>query len=205
MPRQATPSSERPDATAASLADAVLAAARHRFLDGGIDALSVRAIAADAGCTTMAVYTHFGGKDGLVQQFFDEGFARLAAAQQAVPTTLPVPDRVVALCHAYRAIAHGFPHHYDLMLGAHSGRFRPAPDSRRRALATIAYLVDVLEAIEPRGAKRRVRAEVRARAVIALCHGWVMLERAGLYPMNAEADTAFERAVQSLLAPARRR
>jgi AcrR family transcriptional regulator len=177
----------------------VLAAARRRFLEGGIDALSVRAIATDAGCTTMAVYTHFGGKDGLIQHFFDEGFARLADAQREVPETLPLDERVVALCRSYRRIAHAYPHHYDLMLGAHSGRFQPAPASRARALATIDYLADVLAPLETPGPTQRSRAAERARAVIAFCHGWVMLERAGLYPVTAHGDAAFERAVHALL------
>lgn len=177
----------------------MLEAARRRFVDGGIDALSVRAIATDAGCTTMAVYTHFGGKDGLIQHFFDEGFARLAEAQREVPETLPLRARVVALCRSYRRIAHTYPHHYDLMLGAHSGRFQPAPTSRARALATIEYLADVLAPLEVAGPTQRERAAERARAVIAFCHGWVMLERAGLHPLSEQSDAAFERAVHTLL------
>ncbi|WP_053333878.1 TetR/AcrR family transcriptional regulator [Gemmatimonas phototrophica] len=189
-------------ATPPSLADAVLSAASHRFQHGGVDALSVRAIAADAGCTTMAVYTHFGGKDGLLQYFFDEGFGRLSAEQRAVPETLAPRERVAALCRAYRRIAHTFPHHYDLMLGAHSGRFTPAPESRRHALNTIDYLVNVLALFEAPGAALRERAQARAHALIAFCHGWVMLERAGLYAVSDETTSAFDQAVGLLIAPA---
>lgn len=199
MPPKATPPVSPPASDPTSLGDAVLAAASRRFVEGGLDALSVRAIATDAGCTTMAVYTHFGGKDGLLQHFFDEGFARLSAAQRAVPDTLPTADRVRALCRAYRGIAQSFPHHYDLMLGAHSGRFTPAPASRRHALQTIEYLVDVLKVLDSDSASPRDRARDRAHAVIAFCHGWVMLERAGLYPINATSDAAFDRAVTALL------
>jgi AcrR family transcriptional regulator len=199
MPRPTSPPHRDADAPGGSLGVAVLDAAHRRFLDGGIDALSVRAIATDAGCTTMAVYTHFGGKDGLIQHFFDEGFARLADAQRAVPETLPLHERVVALCLSYRRIAHAYPHHYDLMLGAHSGRFQPAPESRARALATIEYLTDVLAPLEAAGPMQRERAAERARAVIAFCHGWVMLERAGLHPLNDKSDAAFERSVHTLL------
>lgn len=196
---RATGSDPESEASPPSLGDAVLSAARRRFLDGGLDALSVRAIATDAGCTTMAVYTHFGGKDGLLQHFFDEGFANLGAAQRAVPATLPAVERVGALCRAYRDIAHRYPHHYDLMLGAHSGRFQPAPESRRQALHTIEFLVDVLEVFETPGDSVRARARDRAHAVIAFCHGWVMLERAGLYATGADTDAAFDRAVRSLI------
>lgn len=182
----------------ASLRDAVLAVAQRRFLAHGYDGLAVRAIADEAGCTTMAVYTHFGGKDGLTQTFFDEGFARLAAAQRAVPADLPPRERVMALCHAYRRLAHDFPHHYDLMLGAQSARFSPAPESRARALATIAYLADAVAPLQP-GDAAPMNAEDHAHVIIAFCHGWVTLERAGLFRPGVRQDRAFERGVSLLL------
>lgn len=181
-----------------SLRDAVLAVAHRRFLAYGYDGLAVRAIAEEAGCTTMAVYTHFGGKDGLIQTFFDEGFARLAAAQRAVPADLPPRERVTALCHAYRRLAHDFPHHYDLMLGAQSARFAPSPESRGRALATISYLAEALTPLQPPGADP-TSAEDHAHEVIAFCHGWVTLERAGLLPAGTRQERAFERGVGLLL------
>ena len=186
-----------------SLRDAVLAVAQRRFLAHGYDGLAVRAIADEAGCTTMAVYTHFGGKDGLTQTFFDEGFARLAAAQRAVPADLPPRERVTALCHAYRRLAHDFPHHYDLMLGAQSARFTPAPESRARALATITYLAEAVAPLQPSDAAP-TSAEDHAHAIIAFCHGWVTLERAGLFRPGARQDRAFERGVVLLLGAAGR-
>lgn len=173
--------------------------ARRRFLAHGLDGLAVRAIADEAGCTTMAVYTHFGGKDGLVQAFFDEGFERLAAAQRAVPADLAPRERAIALCHAYRHLAHELPQHYDLMLGARSGAFRPAPESRRRALGTIEFLADVLLPLQAPGPSRRIRAADHANLLIAFCHGWVTLERAGLFPTDARQDRAFARGVRGLL------
>ncbi|MCU0624108.1 MAG: TetR/AcrR family transcriptional regulator [Gemmatimonadaceae bacterium] len=183
-----------------TLREQVLAAARRRFMAGGLEALAVRAIADEAGCTTMAVYTHFGGKDGLVQLFFDEGFERLAEAQRGVPASLAPIERGVALCRAYRAVAHAYPHHYDLMLGARSGQFTPAPESRRRALATIEHLVDVLEPLHAGASAARRAATDHAHAVIAFCHGWVALERAGLFAPDANRDAAFERGAEAVVA-----
>lgn len=185
-----------------SLRDTVLHVARRRFLANGLDGLAVRALADEAGCTTMAVYTHFGGKDGLIQTFFDEGFERLAAAQRDVPANLPPRDRVVELCLAYRRIAHDFPHHYDLMLGAKSAVFTPTAESRQRALATITFLADVLRPLQPGRTRSRERAEDHAHEIIAYCHGWVTLERAGLWRSDPRQDRAFVRGVRALLADA---
>lgn len=48
------------------LAGVLLDAAERRIAADGVDALSLRAVAADAGTTTRAVYTLFGSKDALV-------------------------------------------------------------------------------------------------------------------------------------------
>lgn len=185
--------------TPPTLRDVVFDVARRRFVAQGLDGLAVRAIADEAGCTTMAVYTHFGGKDGLVQAFFDEGFERLAAAQRAVSADLAPRERALALCHAYRRLAHELPHHYDLMLGARSGGFRPAPESRRRALGTIEYLADVLLPLQAPGPSRKMRANDHAQLLVAFCHGWVTLERAGLLAADARQERAFDRGARELL------
>ena len=40
----------------------------------GAAALTVRNITAEAGCSTTGIYTYFGGKQGLVEAIFVEGF-----------------------------------------------------------------------------------------------------------------------------------
>ena len=51
------------DETTATL---LLDAAERAIADEGVDALSLRAVACDAGTTTRAIYTLFGSKDGLI-------------------------------------------------------------------------------------------------------------------------------------------
>ena len=123
----------------------------------------------------MQVYSRFGGKDGLLQALFDEGFEALSSAQQAVPKALPAQERVRRLCHEYLRIAAERPHHYALMLGAHSGDFKPPQASHERALATLAHLVDaVAQALPPTLDQERRASEV-AHQILAFCHGWAML------------------------------
>lgn len=181
----------------------MLDAARATFVEEGLSGLSLRRVAGRAGCTTMAVYTRFGGKPGLVQALYDEGFARLRDAQAAVDAGLPAAERAVALCLAYRATAHAYPHHYALMLGRTSGSFEPSPASRERSLGTLAVLVDALDDLLPRVPKaelRRERAAALAHRVFAFCHGWVSLEQIG-FPAAPEAArrASFEAGVRALL------
>jgi AcrR family transcriptional regulator len=181
-------------------AGALLDAAREIFVGEGLKGLSVRRVAEQAGCTTMAVYTRYGGKDGLVAALFDEGFERLAQAQQAVGAPLSAGKRVLALCQAYRATAMAFPHHYALMLGQFSGEHVPSPQSSAKAMATLQTLVDAVAAgLVPSRDRDRQATEV-AHRLFAFCHGWVSLERLGFFGEAGNASGAFERAAQALLA-----
>src|SRR4051812_15785478 len=59
---------------------AILEAAGTLLAKEGAEALTVRRIAAAAGCSTMGLYSRFGGKDGVVEHLFIEGFQQLDAA-----------------------------------------------------------------------------------------------------------------------------
>ena len=55
--------------------EAILDAARRRFLDDGFTATTIAAIAGDAGVSVDTIYKTFGGKPGLVREIFDQGLA----------------------------------------------------------------------------------------------------------------------------------
>lgn len=177
---------------------ALLGAARQLLETEGLPALTVRRVADAAGCTTMQVYSRFGGKEGLLRALFDEGFALLAEAQEAVPSSLPPAERVWQLCGRYLSVARQHPHHYALMLGGHSAEFEPPPESRERAMRTLMHLVDAVEQALPASPRRRGQAELTARQLVAFCHGWAMLAPMGLVD-PAEDHTSAEQVVRALL------
>ena len=187
----------------ADAASTLLDSARDIFLAEGVKGLSVRRVAQQAGCTTMAVYSRFGGKEGLLGALFDEGFTRLADAQARVDAALTPAARVLALCRAYRDTAQAYPHHYALMLGAFSGEHTPSPNSSARAMATLQTLTAAVSAAlsaqtagDQRGGQR---SEAVAHQLFAFCHGWVSLERIGFFQDAQSLDLAFDRAVRALL------
>src|SRR4249919_1951541 len=55
--------------------EAILDAARRRFLDDGFTATTIAAIATDAGVSVDTVYKTFGGKPGLVRAIHEDGLA----------------------------------------------------------------------------------------------------------------------------------
>jgi len=62
-----------------STSDRILAAARALFRAGGVEAVTVRGVAARVGVTPMAIYRHFAGKEALIDALVLEGLDRWAA------------------------------------------------------------------------------------------------------------------------------
>ena len=71
----------------------VLGAAKRLLEEEGASALSVRRLAKELGTSYQLVYTLFGGKQGLLDALFRDGFASLEAACRALPPSAsPVDD-----------------------------------------------------------------------------------------------------------------
>jgi AcrR family transcriptional regulator len=179
---------------------ALLNAARTIFITEGIKGLSVRRVAESAGCTTMTLYSRFKDKEGILAALFDEGFDVLSNAQNAVDPALKNEDRLVAFCQAYRATAHAFPHHYALMMGQFSGDHAPSVFSQAKAIATLDRLTDAVANISSMKSKKRAACVEISNRLFAFCHGWVSLERTGIFGQPSKRDAAFNAAVLSLIA-----
>ncbi|MDP9356610.1 MAG: TetR/AcrR family transcriptional regulator, partial [Chloroflexota bacterium] len=61
----------------AALRRAILDEAILLLVEEGLQGLSLRRIAGAVGCSTTVLYTLFGGKSGIVEALWLEGFARL--------------------------------------------------------------------------------------------------------------------------------
>ena len=122
----------------------------------GPAALTARRLAGDAGTSTMAVYTHFGGMPALVREVVAEGFARLyARVAEVEPTEDPLVD-LVAGCLAYRAHALADPHMFFVMFGSASlGKYRLAEGELDVGLAAFGQLVGAVERVMAAGVIRR--------------------------------------------------
>ena len=110
----------------------------------GMAALSLRALAADAGTSTTAVYSLFGGKPALLGALFEESFSSFGASQQAVPVTGDTVTDLMALGRAYWWWAREHPHLYGVMFGQALGGFVCTPEQAASAEATIKPLADVV-------------------------------------------------------------
>src|SRR2546430_2455219 len=131
-----------PRRTDPTMRPALLEVAARLLAEEGPAALSPRRIAADAGSSTMAVYTYFGGMSGLVREIVHAGFARLEENLTRVhDTDDPVADMAM-LGRAYRHTALANPHLYAAMFGGASlAGFSLSEEDRQHGRYTMASVL----------------------------------------------------------------
>lgn len=158
----------------------ILEAATDLLAFGGAEALRVRDIAAAADCSTMGVYSHFGGKDGIVEAIFIDGFERFEGAlRDRWPG--PAKTRMRRIGGAYRTWALANPGAYGVMFANAVPGFEASPHAQAVALRSFGVLLDGVAEEQEAGRvdAGRDTAEV-AWALWGLVHGLVMLEIAGM-------------------------
>lgn len=143
--------------------------------------VTLRALVAGTGVSTMAVYTYFDGMPGLWRAVRQEGFTRLARHLAAAPTTSdPVRD-LAALGAAYATSALEEPALYRAMFDAAAEL--EDPDAAGRSFGLL-----VAAARRARDAKRFAAdadPEAVALRLWASGHGLVMLVLTGVLPADA--------------------
>lgn len=157
-----------PSTTRETLLDAALRLLEER----GPGALRIRDLAAAAEKSTMGVYTHFGSKQGLLEQLYLHGFRRLEEQLERVPSDGQGRQELLAFARAYRAFALDNEALYGLMFERATPDFIPSDASRLAALTTF-------EMLSTRVADWRpdfTNAAADAHLVWATMHGLVTIE-----------------------------
>jgi AcrR family transcriptional regulator len=176
----------------------ILEAASELLSTEGASALSVRRIATAAGCSTMGLYSRFGGKDGVVDELFAEGFERLTAAMKARPhSDDPLADlRACAECYRETALANAT--HYMVMFGGAVPGFEPSEASHLLAHQAFDGLVGQVRRCTDAGLFIDRAPEQIAEALWGSIHGLVMLEVVGINPVGSDPAARFTRALDIL-------
>ena len=86
-------------------AAALLEAAERIIAAEGVDALSLREVARDAGTTTRAIYSLFGSKDGLLGALAVRAFNLLQREIEALPASDRPSDDLIEVALIYRRFA----------------------------------------------------------------------------------------------------
>jgi AcrR family transcriptional regulator len=169
----------------------LLTAALQTVEDSGPEALRARALTAQVGASTQALYTHFGGMPGLLEALVADGFSRFAHYVAQVPESEdPVAD-FYAKGRAYGAWALVHPRLYQLMFGLSGDELRrhagleiavtgPVANSPE-AQSAVNVLVRSMTRVEQSGRIDPVDPVVAAGQFLSATHGYLLLEIAGVF------------------------
>jgi AcrR family transcriptional regulator len=182
---------------------ALVEIAARLLAEEGPRALSARRIAAEAGSSTMPVYTHFGGMSGLVRAIVHEGFSRMHRYFRLVGISGdPVADMAL-LGRAYRQNALDNPHLYAVTFGGSSlAGFSLSEEDRQHGRYTLAYVVECASRCIASGRFRPGDAELVAHQMWSATHGVVTLELGGYLIPPYDAALCFEAQLVGLMAGA---
>lgn len=162
----------RPDSGTTDVRAAILSAATRLFDERGVDALSMRQIAAAIGYSATTIYLHFDGKDALMlavcSSGFDEFGARLEAAARSAGTPL---EAITKSADAYVRFALANPMLYDVMFVRPKEWAITAPGDP----ASFQGLVGIVGAAMDAGILRRGDSREVAAALWSALHGVVSL------------------------------
>ena len=158
---------------------AILDAASGILSAEGVHALSMRRLSQAVGASTIVLYTHFSDKQDILNELYIEGFTRLQAELDAVPTTDDPAADVAELGRAYRRSAIANPTYYQIMFSDCVKGFRPAPESVERSRECFATLHRGVERCSEAGLIPAGSTTRTAQVLWATLHGLVSLELLG--------------------------
>lgn len=169
----------------------LLAVARAAIEDSGPEALRARAITAEVGASTQALYTHFGGMPGLIEAIVADGFARFAEHVAQVPEGDDAVADFFAKGRAYSEWALAHPHLYRLMFGLTGGGLRRhaglemtmsgAVANSPEAQSAVDVLVRSMTRVKESGRIDPIDPVIAAGQFLSATHGFVLLEIAGVF------------------------
>jgi AcrR family transcriptional regulator len=184
--------------TRETLLDAALRLLEQR----GPGALRIRDLAAATEKSTMGVYTHFGSKQGLLEQLYLHGFRRLEDRLNNVPSNGQGRQELLEFALGYRAFALDNEALYGLMFERATPDFVPSDDSRLAGLSTFEMLAARVSDWRPDFTDPAADAHL----VWATMHGLVSIElmhrRWGgplVAHLQGDAEQTYATAIGSLL------
>ncbi len=174
----------------------------------GLEALSLRGLAAEAGVSKTAPYRHFADKRELLVTLAAEGFKMLAdvleeALADAVKGQGPsssATNALRALFRAYLGFARSRPALYGLMV-SRLGFSLHSESCRLNSLRAYGCLEKAVEMAQTAGWRAGQDASALAASIWANVHGWAGIINDGLFPegLSATSVEALESATEALL------
>lgn len=172
--------------------EAIVAAGRALLEEGGLDAVTMQAVADRVGVRAPSLYKRLDDRPALIAAIAGDVLEELGRALHPAFEAADPANAVRILADRYRAFAHGSPGAYQLLFTRLLRAARPTAEANARASADLLVLAERLVG--------RERALEAARLLTAFVHGFVSMELAGAFRLGGDVDAAFRFAVETLIA-----
>lgn len=170
-------------ARARTSSDAIVAAGRALLEAGGLEAVTMQAVAQRVGVRAPSLYKRVPSRAALIAAI---GRAALDDLARSISPWGEDPDAAAglrAVAAAYRAFAHANPRAYELLFMNLAVESRPPSASNALAAAPLLELAERLV-----GPERTLEA---ARLMTAFAHGFVSMELADQFRFGGDIDEAY--------------
>jgi AcrR family transcriptional regulator len=178
------------------VAEVLLDAAEQLIAANGVDGLSLRAVAEDAGTTTRAIYTLFGSKSALVGAL---GVRAMHLLRQEVPARRATEDPVADVVEAglvFRRFALEHPALFSVAF--HRASARSWPLFRDAAVEAFNTLAQWFQPLAAQGLLGDRSVSEAAQQFDALCEGLAWMELRG-NPLQPDPESFWRSAITALV------
>jgi AcrR family transcriptional regulator len=157
------------------LRESVITVAENLLTSAGAEAVTVRNIAQQLGCSTKVIYTLFEGKNGLTSALFQRGFERLKIRWQQIERQADAAATLQQVGQIYWQYALDFPGLYGLMFGTAFIEFVPDEAAQRAYLGARDDLIAVMQHYIEHQQLLAENPVTMAKSFWAALHGAVIL------------------------------
>jgi AcrR family transcriptional regulator len=180
--------------------EALLGAAEQLIEQGGISALSVRAVAEEIGASTRAVYSTFGSKEGLLEALAQRSFEMLRDAIAELPhTTDPERDLVEAALTVFRPMAVEHPSLFRVAFLRAAPDVELGPDVADAAYSGYELLTERVQRLAEAGLLGGRDVQEATREFNALCFGMAVTELMNPSQLGPDPQRAWRAAFDTLI------
>lgn len=177
---------ERMPAPTRTTNEEILSAATALVEEGGVDALTMKAVAMRVGVRPPSLYKRVQSRDRLLAQVVDRAAERLTVVlDEALGDAGPGrSDGVIALAHALRDFAEQHPRLFELVFAQLPDTVRPSRGVLERSARAVLTAAERLAGPE--------RALDAARTITAWAYGFLAIELSGGFRLGGDPVAAFD-------------
>jgi len=173
--------------------ETIIKTARKLLERGGLDSLSLASVAAKLGIKAPSLYRHIESKGALLHAVIENTYQDLFQAYaEAISNSSDDPEeQLISLARAQHKFAHANPNAYMLAYEVKDPEVRADPNTLLEQAVIIQKIMTKISGEE--------KSLVALRGLLAIGHGFIMLELNGQFQRGGDLSIAFEESIRAYL------